>query len=101
MPSYREVVAKTFRASSRRIANVVSPALSISLATRSKSAGSVTTVTLSKFFAAERSIVGPPISMFSTSSPAVSPAFAAVASNGYRFTTTRSIGAIPCSAACF
>src|SRR5258708_31495402 len=100
-PSYREVVAKTFRASSSRVASVVSPALSISRATRPKSAGSVTTVTLSKFFAADRSIVGPPMSMFSISSSAVSPAFAAVASNGYRFTTTRSIGAIPCSAACF
>ncbi len=101
MPSYREVVAKTFRASSRRVASAVSPAISISLATRSKSAGSVTTVTLSKFFAADRSIVGPPMSMFSINSSAVRPAFAAVASKGYRFTTTRSIGAIPCSAACF
>src|SRR6266481_1943807 len=100
-PSYREVVANTLRASSSRVASVVSPALSSSFATRSKSSGSVTTVTLSKFFAAERSIVGPPISMFSINSSAVSPAFAAVASNGYRFTTTKSIGAMPCSAACF
>jgi len=62
--SRRENLSRQLQAHrQRRIA-----ALSISLATRSKSAGSVTTVTLSKFFAAERSIVGPPISMFSTSS---------------------------------
>src|SRR5713101_8415488 len=50
IPSYRDVVANTFRASSSRVVSAVSPVLSSSFATRSKSVGSVTTVTHSKFF---------------------------------------------------
>src|SRR5579884_3766437 len=46
-------------------------------------------------------MVGPPMSIFSIKSSAVRLSLAAVASNGYRFTTTRSIGAMPCSFACF
>jgi hypothetical protein len=40
------------------------------------------TVTLSWFFAAERSIDGPPMSMFSIASSKVTPGFATVCANG-------------------
>src|SRR5690606_20630054 len=51
-----------------------------------------------KFLAALRSMAGPPMAMFSTASARVQPAFAVTCSNGYRFSTSRSIGAMPCSA---
>src|SRR4249919_4183177 len=60
--------------------------------------GSVATATRAKFFAAERSIAGPPMSMFSTISSIVLPGFTDTFSNGYRFSTSRSIGAMPCCA---
>src|SRR5262245_32367844 len=47
------------------------------------------------FFAAARIIAGPPMSMFSMQSSNEAP-FATVASNGYRFTTSRSIGLMWC-----
>ena len=47
---------------------------------------------------AARSIAGPPMSMFSIASSNVQSGFATVASNGYRFTTRRSIGSMPCCA---
>jgi len=47
--------------------------------------------------AAERIIAGPPISIFSMQSSNAAPR-ATVASNGYKFTATRSIGAIWCAA---
>ena len=58
----------------------------------------MTTVTLSKFFAALRSMEGPPMSMFSMQVPKSAPD-STVFSNAYRFTTTMSIIWMPCSAA--
>src|SRR2546430_11536061 len=43
----------------------------------------------------------PPISMFSIASSSRTSGFATVVSNGYRFTTTRSIGTAPRSARSF
>ena len=43
---------------------------------------SVSTATSRQFFAAERTIAGPPMSMFSIASASVQPALATVASNG-------------------
>src|SRR5690606_7237620 len=48
--------------------------------------------------AAERSIAGPPMSMFSTASARLQSAFAVTDSNGYRFSTSRSMAPMPCSA---
>jgi hypothetical protein len=45
-------------------------------------AGSTTTATDEWFFAADRSIEGPPMSMFSTASSSLTSFFATVASNG-------------------
>ncbi len=61
----------------------------------------MTTATSRKFFAAERSIAGPPISMFSIASSSVQSGFATVASNGYRLTTTMSNGTMPWDAIVF
>src|SRR6218665_1319742 len=60
-------------------------------------AASVSTPTCCQFLAALRTIAGPPMSMFSTASASVQAAWATVASNGYRLTTSRSMVAIPCS----
>ena len=51
------------------------------------------------FLAAARIIVGPPMSMFSMTSASLTPRRAAVRSNGYRFTQTRSTYSMSCSAA--
>ena len=59
---------------------------------------SVSTATSFQFFAAERTIAGPPMSMFSMASSSVQPALATVASNGYRLTTRMSMVAMPCAA---
>ena len=45
-----------------------------------------------------RSIDGPPMSMFSMASASVQPSCAMVCSNGYRFTTSRSMPSMPCAA---
>jgi len=60
--------------------------------------GSVATATRAKFLAAERSMAGPPMSMFSTASARVQSALAVTDSNGYRFRTSRSMAPMPCSA---
>jgi len=52
-------------------------------------------MTNSWFFAAERSMDGPPMSMLSSASSRLTPGWATVIWNVYRFTATRSIGAIP------
>ena len=52
---------------------------------------SVSTATSFQFFAAERTIAGPPISIFSMASSSVQLGWATVASNGYKLTTTMSI----------
>jgi hypothetical protein len=81
--SYAAVRANTACASSRRSVPLVAPPLArISPSTRPYCAGSVTTVTLSKFFAALRSIDGPPMSTCSTASCSAMPARATVASKG-------------------
>ena len=59
----------------------------------------MTTATLSKFLAAERSMDGPPMSMFSMQVSKSEPE-STVLLNAYRFTTTMSIISMPCSAAC-
>ncbi len=64
-----------------REAVVAPPFARISARMASYSSGFVTTVTAAKFFAAERSMEGPPMSMFSTASSSVTPSFATVASN--------------------
>ena len=53
--------------------------------------------TYALFLAAERTIVGPPISMFSIASSNATFGFAIVSRKGYKFTTTKSIGKILCS----
>src|SRR6218665_27310 len=60
-------------------------------------AASVSTPTCCQFLTALRTIAGPPMSMFSTASARVQAAWATVASNGYRLTTSRSMVAMPCS----
>src|SRR5690606_33373209 len=51
-----------------------------------------------KFSPARRGMAGPPSAMSSTASARVQPALPGPASNGYRFSTSRSIGAMPRSA---
>ena len=69
--------------SAKRVAAVRAPPFASIWATRSAYCeGSVATATRAKFFAAERSIAGPPMSMFSTASARVQPAWAVTASNG-------------------
>ncbi len=70
-----------------------------SASTSSYRAGSTTIPTPVWFFADARTSVGPPMSICSTTSGQSRP-FATVSRNGYRFTTTRSIGSIPASASC-
>ena len=55
--------------------------------------GDVSTMTSLWFLAAERTMVGPPMSIISISSESVAGGtLAAVSANGYRLTQTRSIG---------
>ncbi len=63
-------------------------------------AASVSTATSFQFLAAERTMAGPPISMFSIASSNVQFGLATVASNGYKFTANKSIFSMPyCSIA--
>ena len=73
-------------------------AISTYLSSVTDPSGDVATATRAKFFAALRSMAGPPMSMFSTSTSSVLSGFAATRSNGYRFSTNKSMGAMPCSA---
>ena len=57
--------------------------------------GSTSTTTPAWFLAAARIIAGPPTSICSIASSKAMPSLATVASNGYRFTATRSIAPIP------
>ncbi len=59
--------------------------------------GSVATATCAKFLAAARSMAGPPMSMFSMMSANEASGLAETFSNGYRFSTSRSIASMPCS----
>ena len=54
---------------------------------------------LQKFFAAARTRLGPPMSISSTRSSKLTSLRAAVLTNGYKLTTTRSISVMPCAAA--
>ena len=54
-------------------------------------------MTCAKFFAAARSIDGPPTSIISTISASVAPGCSATRANGYSVTQTRSMSSICCS----
>ena len=69
-------------ASAKRVASDTSSAAVRSAATVAYCDASVTTATCFQFFAADRTIAGPPMSMFSIASSSVQSSFATVASNG-------------------
>ena len=73
--------AKAAAANVRLVARVTPPSASISARMPSYRAGSTTTVTDSKFFAAARIMAGPPMSMFSITASASAP-LATVSRNG-------------------
>ena len=58
---------------------------------------SVNTATCCQFLAALRTMAGPPISIFSMASSSVQFGLATVDSNGYKFTTNKSIFGISCA----
>ena len=58
---------------------------------------SVTMPTSFQFLAAERTMAGPPMSMFSIASASVQPGLATVASKGYKFTINKSIVSMLCA----
>ena len=64
------------------VAWLTAPADFSSASTCSYCDASVSTATSFQFFAAERTIAGPPMSMFSIASSSVQPGLATVASNG-------------------
>ena len=74
--------SKAATASAKRVAVVTLPAPASSATTPAYCDASVSTATSFQFFAAERTIAGPPMSMFSIASASVQPALATVASNG-------------------
>ena len=82
MPSYCAVWLNALRARLKRVLSDRQPESFNSLMTLSKSALSVTMATCFQFFAAERTIVGPPMSMFSIASSSVQPGLAMVAAKG-------------------
>ncbi len=69
-------------ASAKRVASPTRSPCCSSASTPSYCDASVSTATSFQFFAALRTIAGPPMSMFSIASSSVQPAFATVASNG-------------------
>ena len=81
--SYAAVRRKASTARRRRRASVVFPSLASRSAIRSAYwPASVTTATAAWFFAPDRIIDGPPISICSMASASVTPALATVASKG-------------------
>jgi hypothetical protein len=66
----------------KRVASLSEPELRSSSSTQPYWPASVSTATPRQFFAAERTIAGPPMSMFSIASSSVQPGCATVASNG-------------------
>ena len=96
--SYSAVRWKAARAQACRSSSVQSPRVSLARKP-GYCPGSVSTVTAAWFLAEERSMLGPPMSICSMHSATVTPGLAMVASNGYRLTTTRSMGPIPRRAA--
>ena len=91
--SYVAVCTNASAASRARCASV-KPLPATASITSGYAAGEVTTATLGWFFAAPRTIDGPPMSICSTHSSGVAPE-ATVAANGYRFTTTSWNGSMP------
>ena len=89
---------KALTASPNRVVSESCPSRRNSSSTGAYWAVSVSTATPFQFFAALRTIAGPPMSMFSIASSSVQPGRATVASNGYRLTTSRSIRPIACPA---
>src|SRR5690606_13053339 len=88
--SYVAVCTNAAAASALRWAYVKPPART-AVTTSSYRAGSTTTATDGWFFAAARTMDGPPMSICSTTSSGPAPD-ATVAANGYRLTTTSSNG---------
>ena len=74
--------SKAATASAKRVSRETEPVACSSDSTPAYCAGSVSTATPSQFLAAERTIAGPPMSMFSMASASVQPSRATVASNG-------------------
>ena len=73
---------KAATASANFVAVLTAPPALSSASTCAYCDASVSTATSFQFFAAERTIAGPPMSMFSIASSKVQPGFATVASNG-------------------
>ena len=96
--SYSAMSANARAARARRCAAVVPPSRNASTI-RGYPDGAVTTATFAWFFAAARTIAGPPMSICSTQA-SKSPPAATVSRNGYRLATSRSNGAIPNCANC-
>ncbi len=94
--SYSAVCRKANDASFFRSSSVNPPARTAA-STPSYPSGSTTTATLGWFFAAARTIDGPPMSICSTHSSMLAPE-STVSVNGYRLTTTSSNAAMPSSA---
>src|SRR5690606_17863171 len=90
--SYVAVCTNAAAASALRWAYVKPPART-AVTTSSYRAGSTTTATDGWFFAAARTMDGPPMSICSTTAPGPAPD-ATVAANGQRLTTTSSNGAM-------
>ena len=89
--SYAATWANASVASRWRVATDTDPCSRSSPSTGSYCEGETTTATESRFFAAARMSVGPPMSMFSMIVSSSAP-LASVSANGYRDETTRSIG---------
>ena len=97
--SYCATRLNAVTASAKRVCSESVPCCaSSSSSSASYWAGSVATATCAKFLAAARSIAGPPISMFSMMSAKRAFGSAETFSNGYRFSTSRSMATMPCSA---
>ena len=93
--SYAAVWRNASTASADRRPRGMAPSASRAARTASYREGEVTIATDAWFLAAARTMLGPPMSISSTSSSNVMPGRRAAAAKGYRLTTTRSKGAIP------
>ncbi len=96
--SYSAMSANALAANARRCARV-NPPPEIASRTIGYAAGEVTTATEAWFFAAARTIAGPPMSICSMDSSTDAPD-ATVSWNGYRLDTSSSNGATPRSVSC-
>ena len=80
--SYWLMRLKAATASANRVARETQPFARNSSITPSYCEAAVNTATSPQFLAADRTMAGPPISMFSMASPSVQPGLATVASKG-------------------